>query len=79
MGGPETIFERNRAKASLIYNIIDSSNGFYVSTVDNKYRSQMNIPFRVKGGDEALEAEFLKMSQARRMISLKGHRQVDRF
>jgi len=76
IGGTEAIFERNRAKSSLIYNLIDSSNDFYVSTVDAKYRSQMNIPFRIKGGDEALEAEFIKMSQARRMISLKGHRSV---
>lgn len=75
-GGPDVIFERNRQKSSLIYNLIDSSDGFYTSVIDPKCRSQMNIPFRIgkNGGDEKLEAEFLKLAQSKDMISLKGHR-----
>jgi len=79
-GGPEAIFELNRQKSSRIYDIIDSSNGFYKSDVEKQCRSQMNIPFRICGPDskpsEALEAEFLKMAKERNMISLKGHRSV---
>ncbi|KAI1727866.1 aminotransferase class-V domain-containing protein [Ditylenchus destructor] len=81
-GGPQAIFERNRQKAERIYNIIDSSDQFYTSVVDKSHRSQMNIPFRIgqgangTNGNEELEAAFLKLSQARNMISLKGHRSV---
>lgn len=75
-GGPEVIFERNRIKATMIYNLIDSSSGFYSSDVDPSCRSQMNIPFRIgrDGGSDALEAEFLKQAEGRQMLSLKGHR-----
>jgi len=43
--------------------------------VDKKYRSRMNVPFRVKS-DEALESKFLKEAEALNMVQLKGHRSV---
>lgn len=58
----------------MIYDLIDSSNGFYNCAVDKKCRSYMNICIRIKDGDEKLEADFLKGALARGMISLKGHR-----
>lgn len=73
-GGAQAIYERNLRKSKLIYSIIDESNGFYHCVVDPKYRSIMNVCFRVGGGNEALEAEFVAGAQARGMISLKGHR-----
>lgn len=36
----------------------------------------MNVVFRVGGGDEALEKEFLKGAEALGMLQLKGHRSV---
>ena len=36
----------------------------------------MNVPFRIGGGNESLEAEFIQKSIERGMISLKGHRSV---
>uniref|UniRef100_A0AC34RPM3 Phosphoserine aminotransferase n=1 Tax=Panagrolaimus sp. JU765 TaxID=591449 RepID=A0AC34RPM3_9BILA len=36
----------------------------------------MNVPFRIGGCNETLEAEFLKEATSRGMISLKGHRSV---
>ena len=36
----------------------------------------MNVPFRIGGGNESLEAEFIRKSVERGMISLKGHRSV---
>ena len=66
-------------KSKLIYDHIDSSNGFYTSTVKPAYRSRMNAPFRIGGnglGDEALEGAFLKGAIANGMIQLKGHRLV---
>lgn len=64
-------------KSKLLYDFIDSSKGFYTSTVKPAYRSRMNVPFRIGGngaGDEALEAAFLKGAVANKMIQLKGHR-----
>ncbi|MFH4980554.1 hypothetical protein AB6A40_007263 [Gnathostoma spinigerum] len=78
LGGVHTLYERNMAKSSYIYNIIDSSNGFYTCPVDKKYRSIMNIPFRIGGtaANEELEKKFLVGAIDRGMIGLKGHRSV---
>ncbi|XP_019954923.2 phosphoserine aminotransferase [Paralichthys olivaceus] len=73
--GMETL---NKLKSSIIYDIINASNGFYVCPIDMACRSRMNIPFRLgkKDGDEALEKQFLDGAAKRGMISLKGHRSV---
>lgn len=63
-------------KSQLVYDRIDKSNGFYSCPIEKPYRSRMNVVFRVGGGDEALEAEFLKEAQALKMSQLKGHRSV---
>lgn len=36
----------------------------------------MNIVFRIGGGDEAIEKEFLKGADELKMLQLKGHRSV---
>lgn len=59
----------------MLYETIDGSEGYYSNPVEVKYRSRMNIPFRVKC-DEALETKFLKEAEAAGFIELKGHRSV---
>ena len=59
----------------MLYDMIDGSSDYYTNPVDPKYRSRMNIPFRVKK-DEKLEAKFLKEAQEHGLIELKGHRSV---
>ncbi|KAF6739281.1 Phosphoserine aminotransferase [Oryzias melastigma] len=77
-GGSAAMETLNKQKSSIIYDIINASNGFYVCPVDSACRSRMNVPFRVgkKEGDEALEKKFLEGASKRGMISLKGHRSV---
>ncbi|VDD93005.1 unnamed protein product [Enterobius vermicularis] len=78
-GGVEEMAKRNEKKAKLIYDVIDSSSGFYYSFVEPKYRSSMNIPFRITneyGNAEELEAKFLAGAVRKGMIGLKGHRSV---
>ncbi|XP_026198911.1 phosphoserine aminotransferase [Anabas testudineus] len=77
-GGSAAMETLNKRKSSMIYDIIDASNGFYVCPVEEGCRSRMNVPFRVgkKEGDDALEKEFLDGASKRGMISLKGHRSV---
>ncbi|VDO77096.1 unnamed protein product [Haemonchus placei] len=76
IGGVDAIFEMNKKKAGMLYDVIDNSNGFYSCPVDKACRSYMNICFRVQQGNDAAEAEFLKGAADRGMISLKGHRSV---
>ncbi len=72
-GGLAEIEKRNIAKANLLYDYLDQSK-FFVSPVEPRDRSRMNVPFKLK--DEALDEEFLKGAKAREMIQLKGHRSV---
>jgi phosphoserine aminotransferase len=72
-GGVEAMAERNRAKAALLYSYIDGS-GFYRNPVEKSARSWMNVPFTLP--DEALDAPFLKESEAAGLLYLKGHRAV---
>ena len=58
--------------------MIDSSNGFYWNPVEVRSRSRVNIPVRITGpdGSTELETKFLKETEERGMLSLKGHRSV---
>lgn len=73
-GGLAAVAERNLKKASAVYGVIDSSGGFYRSPVDSRYRSNMNLVFRLP--TEELEKKFIDEAKALGMIGLKGHRSV---
>jgi phosphoserine aminotransferase len=75
-GGVEEMERRSISKSKKIYDIIDSSKGFYANGVAPEYRSRVNIPFRVGGpaGNADLEKAFLAQAEALGMKSLKGHR-----
>ncbi len=72
-GGVRVMGEHNAQKAALLYDYIDQS-GFYTNPVAKNARSRMNVPFRLR--DEALDAVFLKESEAIGLMALKGHRSV---
>ena len=74
-GGLEAMEQRNIEKANVLYNAIDSSGGYYVNPVDKKYRSLMNVPFTLAGGEE-LEKKFLAEAKEEGFEALKGHRSV---
>ncbi|MGF7046648.1 phosphoserine aminotransferase [Paenibacillus sp. DS2015] len=73
-GGIEGVEANNRKKASLIYDTIDNSDGFYRGPVDLASRSIMNITFRLTS--EELENKFIKESEQEGFVGLKGHRSV---
>ena len=73
-GGLVAIERHNRAKAALLYGVIDGSGGFYTNPVEPADRSLMNIPFRLR--DDALDEPFLKAAAAEGLVQLKGHRSV---
>jgi phosphoserine aminotransferase len=74
-GGLAAVEKRNAAKAALIYDTIDQSNGFYKGTVSIKeQRSHMNVTFRMPS--EELTEEFVKTTAKNGMVGLKGYRTV---
>ncbi len=73
LGGLEAMAVRNREKAALLYDFLDSSE-LFTGTAAKDSRSLMNVPF-VTGSDE-LNAKFVKEAEAAGLVNLKGHRTV---
>lgn len=63
-------------KAQLIYGALDKYPQIYQVVPDKSIRSRMNICFRVNGGDETKEKEFISGAEKRLLQGLKGHRSV---
>ena len=73
--GKENLFALNAEKAKLLYDAIDATS-FWTGTALPECRSNMNVTWRIKGGDEALEKKFLDEAGKAGFSSLKGHRSV---
>ncbi|OJD32448.1 phosphoserine aminotransferase [Diplodia corticola] len=63
-------------KAELLYGVLDKHPDVYRVVPDKSVRSRMNLCFRVYGGDDAKEKEFLAGAEKRGLTGLKGHRSV---
>jgi phosphoserine aminotransferase len=74
IGGMPEIERRRDEKASMLYNAITNSGGYYRNPVDQASRSAMNVVWRLPG--EELEAQFIQQAQKEGMSGLKGHRSV---
>ena len=73
-GGVEAIAKQNEAKANLIYDVIDSSNGFYKGHADKEFRSKMNITFNLATAE--MEKDFITKGKAAGFVGIAGHRSV---
>ncbi len=73
-GGVSEIYKLNQDKASLIYNAIDHSNGFYKGHAQKNSRSLMNITFTLQ--DEDLTDRFIKEAAVEGFDGFKGHRSL---
>lgn len=76
VGGLTHWAEQSDKKSRLLYDAIDGSDGFYSCPVEKSSRSRMNVPFIIKGGDEALEKKFLDEAKKHKLFTLAGHRSV---
>lgn len=74
-GGVPALEKRNETKAKMLYEAIDAT-GFYACPVETESRSRMNVVFRVAGGDEAIEKEFVVEAAAAGIAGVAGHRSV---
>ncbi len=73
-GGISAMAEKNEAKAKILYDAIDSSDGFYKGHADKNARSLMNVTFNLPS--EELEKQFADEATAHGLNGLKGHRSV---
>ncbi|HRI46710.1 MAG TPA: aminotransferase class V-fold PLP-dependent enzyme, partial [Ignavibacteriaceae bacterium] len=74
MGGLDEMYKLNVEKAGILYNAIDSSNGYYRGTTAVEDRSLMNVTYRLP--NEELEKKFIDEAKKKGFDGLKGHRSV---
>ena len=65
---------RNETKAAVLYNAIDSSDGFYTGHAERPARSLMNVTFRLRNGE--LDEKFCTEAASHGMDGLRGHRSL---
>jgi phosphoserine aminotransferase len=72
-GGLTAMARHNQRKSEHFYSYLDQSE-FYFNEVDKRYRSRMNIPFKLR--DPSLQSKFLEESHNAGFVGLAGHRLV---
>lgn len=73
-GGVVEMAKINEQKAKILYEAIDSSDGYYRGHAEREARSLMNVTFRLPTED--LEKKFCAEATANGLDGLKGHRSV---
>lgn len=74
MGGLDEMYKRNVEKAGLLYDYMDSTDGYYKGTAAKDDRSLMNVTFRLPS--EELEKKLIAEAGEKGFSGLKGHRSV---
>ncbi|MDQ1145677.1 phosphoserine aminotransferase [Bacillus sp. SORGH_AS 510] len=74
LGGLTAISNQNEQKAKFIYDVIDTSNGFYAGHAVPESRSLMNITFNLES--EELEMKFLERAKSEGFVGISGHRSI---
>ena len=73
-GGVAEMQKLNEAKAKILYDALDASDGFYLGHAERQARSLMNVTFRLPSAE--LERKFCDEATAANLNGLKGHRSV---
>ena len=73
-GGVKAMQARNEAKAAILYDAIDTSEGFFTGHAERSARSLMNVTFRLPSPE--IESKFCNDATILGMDGLKGHRSV---
>ena len=74
IGGLEKMHQQNIAKANMLYEVVDSSAGFYEGHAKKESRSLMNVVFRLP--NDELTKKFIAEADAENLTALGGHRSV---
>ncbi|VAX27442.1 Phosphoserine aminotransferase [hydrothermal vent metagenome] len=73
-GGLKEMYKINQAKAQMLYDAIDNSEGFYIGSAAVEDRSLMNVTFNLQS--EELEKKMVAEATEKGFSGLKGHRSV---
>ncbi|MGI9614182.1 MAG: 3-phosphoserine/phosphohydroxythreonine transaminase [Acidimicrobiales bacterium] len=73
-GGVAAMEKRAAMRSAMVYDLIDGSGDFYRNPVEPRFRSHMNVVFRLP--TEELEKRFLAEAASERLLNLPGHRSV---
>jgi phosphoserine aminotransferase len=73
-GGLTAMQQANEAKAKLLYDALDKSDGYYQGRAERSARSLMNVTFNLPATE--LEEKFCAEAAAEGLDGLKGHRSV---
>jgi phosphoserine aminotransferase len=76
-GGVAGMAERATRRSGLIYEVIDTSGGFYTGPARPDARSRTNVVFRLALSE--LDDRFLAEAHKAGLVNLKGHRSVGGF
>lgn len=75
LGGIAAMEELAVKRSSMLYDYIDNSDGYYSNNIQKRWRSRMNLPFRVCCNAD-LEKKFVEDATAAGLLELGGHRSV---
>ena len=56
----------------MLYELLDNSNGYYINRTEKRFRSRMNVNFRIEG-DKSLEAKLVEEAAQNNIVHIKGH------
>lgn len=74
MGGLDYYKQLAKQRAGLLWEVVDASNGFYKSKItDHPYRSNMNVIFRIRGGNKDMEELFIAEAKKVGIVQIRGH------
>ncbi len=64
MGGLEHYKQLADQRSQILWRFIDSSDGYYKSKItDKKYRSKVNVVFRILDGNTEIEETFINCAK----------------
>ena len=73
-GGLTAMQKRNTDKAAILYDAIDSSDGYYTGLANRDVRSMMNVTFRLP--TDELDEQFCSEATTIGLDGLRGHRSL---
>lgn len=74
MGGLDYYITLCRQRSMILWDFIDRSGGYYRSKItDKKFRSNVNVVFRIQDANEGLESSFIEEAKAAGIVNIKAH------
>jgi phosphoserine aminotransferase len=74
MGGLEYYTQLAEQRSTMLWNYMDSTDGYYKSKITDKaYRSRVNVIFRIQGGNKEIEKTFVTLAKKAGITQIVAH------